>query len=534
MTKIDLPRREAEALLERVRTGATTEADHDKLQAIVETLGYLTDLVADKETTISQLRQLLLGFSRFPRTTEKTKDVVEKAASDAAGAESPQGAQNVPPSAEEKAPRAAGHGRNGASDYEAAKKVVVAHPELKHGAPCPECPKGKVYVQKEPAQLVRIVGQAPLQATVYELERLRCNLCGQVFTAPAPEGIGPEKYDETAMAMVAQLKYGSGVPFNRLENLEKGIGIPLPASTQWELMEEAAEILRPARDELIRQAAQDGVMHNDDTGMRVLRLVRPEGDKRSGVFTTAIVSVGDHRIALYFTGREHAGENLAAVLRHRAPSLPPVIQMCDALSRNAPKLSEGVELMLALCMAHGRRQFVEIAGSFPAECRYVLESLGKVYANDASAKRQGMTAVERLGFHQRESGPVMAELESWMKAQIGERKVEPNSGLGKAMQYMLRHWKGLTLFLRQAGAPLDNNICERAIKKAVLHRKNALFYKTMNGAQAGDLFMTLIHTCELNGVNSFDYLVAMLRNPKAVADSPADWMPWGYPGAIPR
>lgn len=161
----------------------------------------------------------------------------------------------------------------------------------------------------------------------------------------------------------------------------------------------------------------------------------------------------------------------------------------------------------------------------------MLELLGKVYGNDAKAKRQGMTAEQRLRFHQRESGPVMAELESWMKVQLDEHKVEPNSGLGKAMKYMQRHWKGLTLFLRQVGAPLDNNICERSLKKAVLHRKNALFYKTMNGAQAGDLFMSLIHTCELNGVNSFDYLVAMLRNPAAVAASPAEWMPWRYPVA---
>ena len=109
-----------------------------------------------------------------------------------------------------------------------------------------------MYVQKVPARLVRIVGQAPLQATVYELERLRCNLCGQVFTAPEPEGIGAEKYDETATAMIAQLKYGSGTPFYRLEQLEKRMGIPLPASTQWELIEEAAEVLKPARDQLIR------------------------------------------------------------------------------------------------------------------------------------------------------------------------------------------------------------------------------------------------------------------------------------------
>src|SRR5207247_3598712 len=139
---------------------------------------------------------------------------------------------------------------------------------------CPDCGRGNIYIQKEPKVLVRIVGQAPLAATVYELERLRCNACGQVFTAQEPEGVGPEKYDETAAAMIAQLKYGSGVPFNRLENLEQRLGVPLPAATQWELVEEAAELLAPALDELTRQAAQGERFHDDDTSVRILKMER--------------------------------------------------------------------------------------------------------------------------------------------------------------------------------------------------------------------------------------------------------------------
>jgi transposase len=188
-----------------------------------------------------------------------------------------------------------------------------------------------VYEQKEPKVLVRIVGQAPLAATVYSLERLRCGACGQVFTAQEPEGVGPDKYDETAAAMIAQLKYGAGTPFNRLEQLEGQLGIPLPAATQWEIVEEAAQVIKPALDELIRQSAQDDVVHNDDTGMRVLTLKRDPAEKRTGVFTSGIVSVGQKRkIALYFTGSRHAGENLAEVLKKRRAELPGPIQMCDA------------------------------------------------------------------------------------------------------------------------------------------------------------------------------------------------------------
>ena len=119
-------------------------------------------------------------------------------------------------------------------------------------------------------------------------------------------------------------------------------------------------------------------------------------------------------------------------------------------------------------------------------------------------------------------------MHGWLEAQINEKKTEPNSGLGKAITYLRRHWKGLTAFLREIGAPLDNNICERALKRAILHRKNCLFYKTLNGAQVGDLYISLIHTCELNGANPFDYLTELQRHAGELAASPSDWMPWNY------
>jgi transposase len=467
---------------------------------------------------LKRVLHALAGMLPAPRTTEKTKDVLEQPETPALEKDA------EPPS--DKTP---GHGRNGASSYTGAKKVAVPHPTLHTGDPCPGCEKGKVYPQKEPRTLVRVVGQAPLAATVYALDRLRCNLCGEVFAAPEPEGIGAEKYDETTAAMIALLKYGSGMPFYRLERLEQLLGIPLPASTQWEIAEEAAEMIKAARDELIRQAAQGEVLHNDDTSMRVLRLAREPSDDRTGVFTSGIVSTREgRRIALYFTGRQHAGENLRDVLEHRTADLARPLQMCDALSRNTPKLTDGAEILLANCLAHGRRQFIEVAANFPEPCRYVLESLGAVYRYDAEARDAKLSPGERLQLHQQHSSPVMEQLHEWLEAQFALKQVEPNSGLGKAITYLLRHWKGLTAFLREAGAPLDNNICERALKRAVLHRKNALFYRTLHGAEAGDLFMSLIHTCELAGTNPFDYLTGLQRHARELADNPSAWMPWNY------
>jgi transposase len=505
------------------------EEDYRRLKSVVEGLSYLTQLIADKDTTIRDLRQLL-----FPFLTEKTREVLKRAGVEASQKTCTAASESTTAEEQQKKP---GHGRNGADAYHGAQRVVIVHGSLHRGDACPACEKGKVYEQQEPKQLVRITGQAPIGATVYELQRLRCNLCDEVYIAQAPEGVDDEKYDETAAAMIAQMKYSSGMAFHRLEHLEDNLGIPLPAATQWEIVEEAAELIRPVYEELIREAAQGEVLHNDDTSMRVLHLAREPSDERTGVFTSGVVStVEGRRIALFFTGRQHADENLADVLTRRTPGLPAPIQMCDALSRNTPKfhpnaptagapgtsvLSEGVALLLANCLAHGRRQFVEITANFPEECCYMLEALGAVYRNDAVAREQKLPPDQRLRLHQAHSRPIMDKLHGWMEEQLAEKKTESNSWLGKAIQYMLRHWKALTQFLRSPGAPLDNNVCERALKKAILHRKNSLFYKTLYGAQVGDLYMSLIHTCELNGANPFDYLTQLQRHAEELQQSPA-------------
>jgi hypothetical protein len=292
---------------------------------------------------------------------------------------------------------------------------------------------------------------------------------------------------------------------------------------------------------MITQAAQGKVLHNDDTAGRILNLTKEQraaalsdelAKSRTGIHTSGIVSIMDQlKIALFFTGVKHAGENLADVLARRNLELPLPIQMCDALSRNTTKTFKSI---LANCITHARRNFVDVAEDFPEECRKVLEILRDVYWHDDVTRERSMSDEERWRFHQAESGPRLDELKKWMQEQLDQHKVEPNSGLGDAISYMQKHWEKLTLFLRVPGAPLDNNICERAIKKVVLHRKNALFYRTLNGANVGDRYMSLIHTAELNGVPPFHYLVSLLRHHEEVAKAPANWMPWNYHGTLER
>jgi hypothetical protein len=205
--------------------------------------------------------------------------------------------------------------------------------------------------------------------------------------------------------------------------------------------------------------------------------------------------------------------------------------MSDGLSRNEP--GEFATIM-ANCLTHSRRKYVDVVDSFPGECRQVLDVLRAVYRNDAVAKERGMTPEERLRWHQAESAPLMEKLKTWLTAQLEERKVEPNSGLGEAMNYMLRRWERLTLFLRVPRAPLDNNLVERSLKKAILHRKNALFFLSRNGARVADIFMSLIHTAELSGANTFEYLTELQRNAGRLRDAPGEWMPWNYQEALAR
>jgi len=539
---------------------------------------YLVQAVGDKETTIRRLRQMLFGAK-----TEKIAAVIAglnsaesaPASADVAGvpqsaasAEAEAGAkeggevpaavptENGSPTSNE----GKGHGRNGAVNFTGAEKIEVRHESLQPGDPCPKCEQGTLYDTRRPGVLVRLVGQAPVKAVVYYFQKLRCNPCGALFTAKLPDHVAhgarvdpAAKYDPTVGSMIALLKYGYGMPFHRQETLQGNLGIPLSDATQWDIVNAQAERAEPIWKELVRQAAQGDVLHNDDTGVKILELMgerarqaaledsdddtaedsaEEPGPQRTGMFTTGIVATGDgHRIALFLSGRQHAGENLKDVLRRRAAELPPPIQMSDALSRNLPG---ELKTIVANCLAHGRRQFVDVIDRFPEECQHVLESLSVVYHNDAIARERNLSPEQRLLFHQAESGPTMEELHVWLGRQFDERRVEPNSALGKAISYLLRHWEKLTLFLRVAGAPLDNNVCERALKKAIRHRRNSLFYKTPHGAHVGDMFMSLIATCELCGANPFDYLSELDHHASKAASNPAAWMPWNYRETLER
>jgi transposase len=428
------------------------------------------------------------------------------------------------------------HGKNGQVKFENAEHIPVLHATLKCGDQCPECKRGRLYLFGH-GSVLRFFGQPPITVKVFEPEQLRCALCQAFFTADLPANAGVERHHPSAKAMVAVLTSGAGVPAYRLEMLEKSLGVHLPDSTQSDLREQVANVAGPVHKHLEYLAANGELMHNDDTPNKILELMKENKslpkDARKGMQTTGIVAVtaGGEKIALFATGRKHAGENLATLLKKREPNAAAPIQMGDAAKLNVTAEYRNL-LIKCLCLDHGRRNFFEILESFPTECRHVVEELAHIYKHDAETKRLELSPEARLQYHQEHSSPVMNRLNSWMEEKIENHEVEPNSALGEAIEYFTKHWNGLTQFLRVVGAPLSNAEVERLLKKCVLRRKNSMFYRTQVGAWIGDVLMSVIETTRYASKNPFEYLEALQVHAMRVRASPDSWMPWNYQSTI--
>jgi len=527
-----LDSKQLEAIYQKVKERSLTEEDYRNMEGVFRIVLWLMGELEKKKLSIKRLRRV------FHVVTEKAANVLKKNKDD--DEYSGEGDAGNGVSADEKASeekqssvkkKRTGHGRKDASAYTGAERISIEHDTLAAGSPCPECGTGTLYELTTPAVVVRIVGSAPLSGTLYELKRLRCNPCGAVIKASLPKDVSDSKYDASAGAMIALLKYGSGVPFYRLSYLQQRLGIPLAPSTQWDIVEQVADKLRPVYTALQYVAAQGRLVHNDDTTARILKKgslyeLDTDNAKRTGINTTGIIShYRDHIISLYYTGKKHAGENLDDLFEKREHDRPPPLQMCDALARNIPKKSK---TKVANCLIHARRNFVDVLDSFPEQCTEVITMLSQVYGHEKHTKEKGMSDQQRLVSHQEHSLPVMNGLHDWLEAQFREKKVEPNSSLGQAITYMLTRWERLTMFLKIPGAPLDNNIVERALKMAILHRKNAYFFRTQFGAEVSDLFMSIIATCVHEKQNPFHYMVTIQKHAQKALKNPFDWLPWNY------
>jgi transposase len=555
---IEIDELEVERLIEQAREGQLDAAAQKRLVPLLRTLLWLEHSLLETRISLSKLRKILFG-----KRTEKTTRKPPQPPEGSAGSDGDGGGQSVPPSdAERPSTEAAGeardgrspdaqmqagappggdnegqkstprpgHGRLGAADYPGAERIFCTLDQHQAGDECPACARGRLYPSRALVRL-RFTGQALANVTHYELEQLRCGACGALFVAHMPPEAGQETYNVSLKVNLAVAHYHLGLPFKRIESFQQLVGMPLPDATQWELVEEVADTGWVVYEQLKTLGADQPLVYQDDTGARILSLIKENqsdpAPKRQGMYTTVLRFEGAHSICLYFTGRQHAGENLDCLLALRDPTLPPIQWMSDGLAANPPKQHKDQTLDLN-CLVHGRRQFVDIDEYFPSECTRVIDAIAEIYQHEAHCNAQGLTPAGRLAYHQAHSGPVMEELKAWMEQQIEDRRVEPNSRLGGAFDYLLKRWESLTGFLTVPGAPLDNNAAERAVKMILRYRKNSLFYKNEHGARVGDVLTSLIETCRLAGINPLNYLTALMENRSAVFAEPTAWLPWNY------
>lgn len=533
---------EIEILIEKLEQNKLEERERRLIVSLLRTFLYIVAQLQEKKITLLKIKGMIFGRKSEKNKKEKEKEKDGKDGDQASGGSSGDGEsseQSREPRNEKdesaggrSAEAFRGHGRNPVSAYPGAKKVRCCHRELQSGHDCPDlrC-EGKVYMVFRPHQFTQFTGQPAITVTIYEQEVVRCNDCGKEYEAPLPEGVSPKRYDETADAAMAIIKSGLATPYNRSAALQRDCGMPLSESVMSERCKAVAEALSPIYEEMRWQAANGKVFYGDDTPARILELMKENKDKkpgeRVGMRTSGIVvrTKEGNYIALYMSGRKHAGENLEDLFKMRSPYLELPIQMSDALASNWSGEKERIQ---AVCLAHARRKFWEIRSFYPNECEYVLERIGKVYRNEEATKE--MSPDLRLEYHRNQSGPIMEELREWMKQEMAEKKVEPNSSLGKAIMYYLKNYPGLSAFARHADAPLDNNQAERALKPAVMIRKNSYFYRTGRGADVGAIILSMITSCRLNGTNVWNWMVSVLKRSSEVSGNPAAFLPWVYKG----
>ena len=541
--EVNLSRQDGEALIARLQGDALTAQDRRVLEQVLRWYFWLLFALQEAKLSLKRLRAMLFGAKPKKRHGGAPGEASTTGGSDggrrvglleAGGQTTAADANAHQPSPGGHRP---GHGRQGAEAYVGAKRVECRHEALAVGERCPVCGLGRLY-QVPPGVELRIDGNALLSAIRYELAKLRCSACGQVFTASLPEEAGQERYSPRARAVLAVSRYYLGVPLYRLEGYQAMVGVPVSDATQWDQIEGVADCAYPVFEHLQVLAAQGEVIYQDDTSVRILSLlkenrqaeVQAHGQSppsvRTGMYTTGlVVQVGERTICLYISGRSHAGENLEALLTHREADQGKPIVMSDALAANT---ADEAALIRCHCLAHGRRKFNELEEVWPDECAVVIEALKQVFDHEEEARVQQMNATERLAYHQAYSGPIMEALKQWLDTQIEERLVEPNSSLGKAIAYLRGHGETLTRFLQVERAPLDTNIVERALKLIIRQRKNSLFYATEHRAYIASMLTSLIATCLHAGVNALEYLVALQEHRPAVFGDPTVWLPWNY------
>ena len=416
-------------------------------------------------------------------------------------------------------------GRLSHTTYKNAIDVWLNHADYKVGDPCPTGCGGKLYAPQA-SVVIKIEGQSFSKEVRYYIQNLRCTLCGD--RQFVKHNLPKEKYLSSFVAQLILHKYYLALPFHRIEDYQAAIDSPLPDATQWKLVNGGYLKLKPLFAAMEAIAVNASLFNYDDTRVKILSVIKENKEnpdkKRTGQFTTVVLAGTIYGpLILYYSSTQHAGENMQALINRRDENAGAFITMSDALNSNTIKHKDITE---ANCMAHALVKFIDLEAVSPYDLSSPIDALSKVF--DIDKKTTNMSPEERLLFHQTHSKPILDRFHKWMKEQIDQKKVEPNSHLGKVIKYCLKHWEKLTRFLTVAGCPVSNNAAERALKLIIRLRKTAMFHKTKYGALVASSLLSIIQSARENGVNPAHYLEDLLTNAEDVSKHPDKWLPWNY------
>jgi hypothetical protein len=561
--QVKLTPKQVEELQERLQKNELTKDDVNLLQGVLNFTLWIQERLSRAKLTIKRLSKLF-GFKnesskKYKKNEDKNSessdvgpdedastDDSEAAVSEVAPPpENNQQSKNLPhlPQWDD----SKNHGRLSAQDYEGCEGIEIDFTDgLLLAGKCPDCAQhyntDAQISSVDPTVIVLLEGKPLVCGKRYHLQKGRCGVCNKYFTAPLPKDIEEApKYAPSAKSNIAINHYYGGLPFKRIEMLQAASQVPLPDATQFDLMNALYQSsIKPIARVLRQHGANGETLYFDDTTARILEQIQRNKvalskKAKKAVHGTAMVSIYEgRRIYLFDTNADVAKYSVASLLANRTTDQP-FTTMSDASAQNFPILNDhlAARWIISLCLSHGRRRFFELLGDEnDDDLRFVLECIAKVYEHERYCKQQLYDPDQRLRYHQQHSGPLIEALRIWLNNLLLHKLVEPNSPLGEAIEYMLKRWFWLTQFLRVAGAPLDNNLCEQTIKVLIRYRKNSLFYRTFYGATMGDAMMGVMHTAVHAGANLFHYLNSLQDYAHHVEHTPDQWLPWSYEQTI--
>jgi transposase len=370
----------------------------------------------------------------------------------------------------------------------------------------------------------------PQQINVIRTERVKyaCPCCDQgMRVAPAPLRLIPKGlFTEAALAWIATAKYQDGMPIYRLAALLGRFGgCDLSRNTMGASMVKAGTAVQPIVNLLRDVLLEADVIHGDETELQVLKEPGRAPQSKSYMWVQMSGSGPPVRVFTYQPSRSGA-----SALALYAGAKPAAALVSDGYEvYNA--VAKTHELVHLGCWAHVRRRFVEAEAGLPKKARtpdqpasQFIAAIGALYRIEARAKDS--SASERLRLRQEFSKPALGRIEALLLAH--QHTVMPGSALGQAVAYLGGQWPKLQRFTDHGSYPIDNNICENAIRPFVIGRKNWLFSDTVGGAHASANLYSLIETCKANQIEPYRYLCALFKAlPHAhTADDYQALLPW--------